>query len=63
MAAPGERAKFYETAQHLFADEAPWLTIAHTKVSVPVAKTVPTAITASAADTDGNLLDGNPGGS
>ncbi len=40
LADPGERVKLYETAQHLFADEAPWLTIAHTRVSVPVAKTV-----------------------
>ena len=37
---PGERIKHYETAQHIFADEAPWLTIAHTNVSVPVARTV-----------------------
>ena len=37
---PGERLKLYETAQHVFADNAPWLTIAHTKVSVPIAKTV-----------------------
>ena len=40
VADPGERVKLYETAQHIFADEAPWLTIAHTKVSVPVAKSV-----------------------
>ncbi len=37
---PGERARLYEQAQHIFADDAPWLTIAHTKVSVPVAKSV-----------------------
>ncbi len=36
----GERVKLYETAQQIFADNAPWLTIAHTLVSVPVAKTV-----------------------
>ncbi len=40
VADPGERGKLYETAQHIFADQAPWLTIAHTKVSVPVAKSV-----------------------
>jgi dipeptide transport system substrate-binding protein len=37
---PGERVRLYETAQHIFADEAPWLTIAHTMISVPVAKAV-----------------------
>jgi dipeptide transport system substrate-binding protein len=40
VADPGERVKLYETAQQTFANDAPWLTIAHTKVSVPVAKTV-----------------------
>ncbi len=40
VADPGERVKLYETAQQIFADDAPWLTIAHTEVSVPVAKTV-----------------------
>ncbi len=40
VADPGERVKLYETAQRIFADSAPWLTIAHTRVSVPVAKTV-----------------------
>ena len=37
---PGERVKLYQSAQQTFADDAPWLTIAHTKVSVPVAKSV-----------------------
>ena len=36
----GEREKLYETAQQVFAEDAPWLVIAHTMVSVPVAKTV-----------------------
>ncbi len=36
----GERTKLYETAQQIFGDQAPWLTIAHTLVSVPVAKSV-----------------------
>ena len=40
VADPGERVKLYETAQRIFAGEAPWLTIAHTRISVPVAKTV-----------------------
>ncbi len=34
------RAKLYETAQQQFADQAPWLTLAHTTLSVPVAKSV-----------------------
>ncbi len=40
VADPGERVKLYETAQRIFAEDAPWLTIAHTRISVPVAKTV-----------------------
>ncbi len=40
VADPGERVKLYQTAQQLFAEDAPWLTIAHTKISVPIAKTV-----------------------
>ena len=40
VADTGERVKLYETAQQIFAEEAPWLTIAHTRVSVPVAKSV-----------------------
>ena len=37
---PGERVKLYETAQRIFAEDAPWLTVAHTNISVPVAKAV-----------------------
>ncbi len=37
---PDARAKLYETAQHIFAEQAPWLTIAHTLVSVPVRTSV-----------------------
>ena len=40
MVDTGERVKLYETAQQIFAEDAPWLTIAHTRVSVPVAKSV-----------------------
>ncbi len=36
----GERAKFYETAQRIFGEQAPWLTIAHTSVAVAVTKSV-----------------------
>jgi dipeptide transport system substrate-binding protein len=40
VADPGERVKLYQQAQRIFAEDAPWLTIVHTRVSVPVAKTV-----------------------
>ncbi|MFV0322457.1 MAG: ABC transporter substrate-binding protein [Alphaproteobacteria bacterium] len=33
-----ERAKLYEEAQLIFKDQAPWVTIAHSTVSVPVNK-------------------------
>ena len=36
----GERTKLYEQAQVIFKEEAPWVTIAHSVVYVPVAKQV-----------------------
>jgi len=35
-----ERAKLYEQAEQIFKDQAPWFTIAHSKVIVPMKKTV-----------------------
>jgi dipeptide transport system substrate-binding protein len=37
---PGERVTHYEAAQRVFADQVPWLTIAHSLVSVAVSKAV-----------------------
>jgi dipeptide transport system substrate-binding protein len=36
----GERTKLYEAAQKLFKDEAPWITMAHSIVYVPMRKEV-----------------------
>ncbi len=36
----GERARLYQEAQNLFKDEAPWVTLAHSVQSVPVASRV-----------------------
>ncbi len=35
-----ERAKLYEEAQVRFKDQAPWATIAHSLVTMPMAKSV-----------------------
>jgi dipeptide transport system substrate-binding protein len=36
----GERTQLYEKAQRLFKDEAPWITMAHSIVYVPMRKEV-----------------------
>ncbi|CAN5118886.1 ABC transporter substrate-binding protein [soil metagenome] len=40
ISSPEARAALYGDAQKAFADQAPWLAIAHTTMTVPVAKTV-----------------------
>ncbi|MBN9216796.1 MAG: ABC transporter substrate-binding protein, partial [Mesorhizobium sp.] len=35
-----ERAKLYEQAQVIFKEQAPWATLAHSKVFMPMQKTV-----------------------
>ena len=37
---PAERNKLYDQAQVIFKDQAPWATIAHSLVTVPMAKKV-----------------------